>query len=211
MAGAGFDEALLAQAFAVQGGTAVFLPDATLWHLDEKTLTQACDELRRRGEATVRVLTERRLARAAEQTADSILGSSRSARLRRLAMRCFWGTPGPFLFAARLLRLIAEHGPSRLVPRSFCHAPLRLAGWEGMYSVVPAFDDLLRPLRQARAGDNPTVVTLQLPKGGATDILESLVTDLRDEFVSNTQYGLDGCLSQRIRHGTPGAPQSIAH
>lgn len=151
MVGAGFDEALLAQAFAVQGGTAVFLPDAMLWHLDQKTLTQACDELRRSGEATGRVLAEGPFARAAEQAADSILGPSIHARVRRLAMRCFWSAPGPFLLAARLLGLVAEHGPSRLVPRWFCHAPLRLARWEGMRSVVPSFDELLRPLRQARA------------------------------------------------------------
>jgi hypothetical protein len=57
-------------------------------------------------------------------------------------------------------------------------------------------------LRKARAADTSAIVALRLPKGGAADILEQMVSDLRDEFVSNTQYGLDGYLSQRIRHGT---------
>lgn len=57
-------------------------------------------------------------------------------------------------------------------------------------------------LRLARSGDNTAIVTLNVPRSSARDILEVLVADLRDEFVSNTQYGLDGYLSQRIRHGT---------
>ena len=38
-------------------------------------------------------------------------------RILRFAMRCFWAMPAPFLLAAQLLGLVAEHGPRRLVPR----------------------------------------------------------------------------------------------
>ncbi len=69
-------------------------------------------------------------------------------------------------------------------------------------NVDQMIQEVMQALRKARAGDDTEVVTLRLPKGEASDILQALIEDLRDEFVSNTQYGLDGYLSQRVRHGT---------
>jgi hypothetical protein len=62
--------------------------------------------------------------------------------------------------------------------------------------------EVLETLRKVRAGEDAAILSLRLPPGEASEILEALVKDLRDEFVSNTLYGLDGYLSQRIRHGT---------
>ncbi|MFN7938730.1 MAG: hypothetical protein U0R19_35700 [Bryobacteraceae bacterium] len=62
--------------------------------------------------------------------------------------------------------------------------------------------DVMEAIKRAQQGDTSRIISLRLPKGESSEILEGLVCDLRDEFVSNTQYGLDGYLSQRIRHGT---------
>jgi len=43
---------------------------------------------------------------------------------------------------------------------------------------------------------------LSLPRDDASDKLRSVLLNLRDQFVSNTEYGLDGYLSTNIRHGT---------
>lgn len=145
--GAGFDEALLAQAIAAQGTAAVFLPDATLWHLDDKGLAQAREELYKSGAAAGRVLAEGRFPRTNQQTSALLLGILVRARVRRLAMRIFWTLPSPFRVAAGLLALVAEQGPRRQVPRWVCHVPLRLAYWDGMRSVIPTFAHLVRLVR----------------------------------------------------------------
>lgn len=51
-------------------------------------------------------------------------------------------------------------------------------------------------------GDVDGLLSLSLPDNEINDIIETLIVDLRDQFVSSTQYGLDGYLSTRIRHGT---------
>jgi hypothetical protein len=151
MAGSGFDESLLAHALASRGGTAVFLPEALLWHDDRKTLGQACEEFRRSGAAAGWLLCEPRFERAAEQAADWLIGESTHSRLRRLAMRGFWAAPGPFLMVSAALGFLAAYGPKRLVPRWFCYPPILLARWGGIRSVIPTFDALLQLARAARA------------------------------------------------------------
>ncbi|WP_319405148.1 hypothetical protein [uncultured Desulfosarcina sp.] len=41
-----------------------------------------------------------------------------------------------------------------------------------------------------------------LPDNEKNSLFESMILDLRDQFVSSTEHGLDGYLSVRIRHGT---------
>lgn len=56
----------------------------------------------------------------------------------------------------------------------------------------------------ATAGAAPRdgLVNLPLPANEGYELLRSIVLGVRDEYVSNTAYGLDGFLSTRIRHGT---------
>jgi hypothetical protein len=52
------------------------------------------------------------------------------------------------------------------------------------------------------AAEPKTIVILTLPQNEKTSVLKNLFSDLRDLFVSSSEYGLDGYLSVRIRHGT---------
>jgi hypothetical protein len=56
-------------------------------------------------------------------------------------------------------------------------------------------------MRVAR-GDVEALLGGAFPRNEMTDLFESLVVRLRDEFVSSSQHGLDGYLSVRVRHGT---------
>jgi hypothetical protein len=51
-------------------------------------------------------------------------------------------------------------------------------------------------------GDISGLSTLILPNNEMSDLFESIIISLRDEFVSSSEHGLDGYLSVRIRHGT---------
>jgi hypothetical protein len=57
-------------------------------------------------------------------------------------------------------------------------------------------------LYEAGTGNWEGVLQLVLPRNEMTDVFEDMVLELRDQFVSNTEHGLDGYLSVRIRHGT---------
>lgn len=46
------------------------------------------------------------------------------------------------------------------------------------------------------------VLTIHLPTDERFEIVRALVLEIRDEFVSSSEHGLDGYLSVRIRHGT---------
>lgn len=61
---------------------------------------------------------------------------------------------------------------------------------------------IVHAVEQAKAGNTEAIVKLQLPKNEMSDLLTSMVIELRDQFVSGSEYGLDGYLSVRIRHGT---------
>jgi hypothetical protein len=52
------------------------------------------------------------------------------------------------------------------------------------------------------AAYSETLLSLDLPENETYALFESMIFDLLDLFVSNTEYGLDGYLSTRIRHGT---------
>lgn len=51
-------------------------------------------------------------------------------------------------------------------------------------------------------GDLASLASLTLPKNEMADLLQEMVLNLRDEFISSAEHGLDGYLSVRIRHGT---------
>ena len=55
---------------------------------------------------------------------------------------------------------------------------------------------------KAIIGDIEGLISLPLPQNEMSDLLESMVIDLRNEYVSSSEHGLDGYLSVRIRHGT---------
>lgn len=55
---------------------------------------------------------------------------------------------------------------------------------------------------KATAGDIEGILKLAVPQNERVSLLQSIITDLRDEFVANAEYGLDLYLSVRIRHGT---------
>lgn len=50
--------------------------------------------------------------------------------------------------------------------------------------------------------ESKDVLMLHVPSDEKSAALETLLTDIRDLFVSNSEHGLDGYLSVRIRHGT---------
>ena len=54
---------------------------------------------------------------------------------------------------------------------------------------------------KAEEGDVDALMALQLPQNEVRALLAGIVTDIRDEFVSSTEHGLDGYLSVRVRHG----------
>ncbi|HEY3489921.1 MAG TPA: hypothetical protein VGK27_07350 [Candidatus Deferrimicrobiaceae bacterium] len=45
-------------------------------------------------------------------------------------------------------------------------------------------------------------ISFPTPTNEAYEIFENMIIELRDAFISSTEYGLDGYLSVRIRHGT---------
>jgi hypothetical protein len=69
-------------------------------------------------------------------------------------------------------------------------------------------DVLYRELREAVDRVNAELassgkrVALSLPRNEIDDLFLTMVTIVRDEFVSSSEHGLDGYLSTRIRHGT---------
>jgi hypothetical protein len=144
MVGGEFDEGLLALALAARGIVPALAPQAVLWHVDTKTLSQARAESLSSGMASGRMLLESRTPAGARHLRDAIAGASPICMLRRTSMRCFWRTPAPLLRIADVLALLAERGPRRLVPRWACHLPVRLARWEGMRRAIPSFDRLLQ-------------------------------------------------------------------
>lgn len=72
-----------------------------------------------------------------------------------------------------------------------------------------------RALTKANSGDTNEFFSLQVEKNEKNDILTALLVGIRDEYVLGPNYGLDGYLSVRIRHGTFGAqfrsPLEAAH
>ena len=151
MVGGEFDESLLALALAARSVVPALAPQALLWHVDTKTLSQARAECLNSGQASGRMLLENRFPEGTRHLGGAISGTSPISVLRRAAMRCFWSAPAPLLRVADVLALLAERGPRRLVPHWACHLPVRLARWEGMRRVIPSFDRLLR-LIDARPG-----------------------------------------------------------
>lgn len=51
-------------------------------------------------------------------------------------------------------------------------------------------------------GDIEGLLSLALPDNEINNLFERMVIDIRNQFVSSTEHGLDGYLSVRIRHGT---------
>jgi hypothetical protein len=51
-------------------------------------------------------------------------------------------------------------------------------------------------------GDLASLMALSLPKNEMDDLFQAMIINLRDEFISSAEHGLDGYLSVRIRHGT---------
>jgi hypothetical protein len=60
----------------------------------------------------------------------------------------------------------------------------------------------LSVLKDSVESDDGLTSLLILPEDEALEIFESIVVQLRDQFVSSNEHGLDGYLSVRIRHGT---------
>ncbi|MBI9086394.1 MAG: hypothetical protein JEZ11_22530 [Desulfobacterales bacterium] len=52
------------------------------------------------------------------------------------------------------------------------------------------------------AGDIMRILSLSLPDNEMNSLFSSMIFNIRDQFVSSTEHGLDGYLSVRIRHGT---------
>jgi hypothetical protein len=64
-------------------------------------------------------------------------------------------------------------------------------------------DRLLAERREkAERFDIQGLLNLPLPRDEMTELFTSMILQLRDQFVSSTEHGLDGYLSVRIRHGT---------
>lgn len=56
--------------------------------------------------------------------------------------------------------------------------------------------------RKADSGDVDALIAMHLPHNEVRSLLAGILSDVRDEFVSSTEHGLDGYLSVRVRHGT---------
>jgi hypothetical protein len=65
-----------------------------------------------------------------------------------------------------------------------------------------AIQEVIDAINKVRAGEREVVFVVPLPKNEKTEILLQLLTDIRDEFVSNSEHGLNTYLSLNIRHGT---------
>lgn len=61
---------------------------------------------------------------------------------------------------------------------------------------------LLDTRKRVARGDIESLLSDAFPRNEMTELFESIVARLRDEFVSSSQHGLDGYLSVRVRHGT---------
>ena len=71
---------------------------------------------------------------------------------------------------------------------------------KGLSSEDQAYFNTIKQKREK--GDISALFSMDVPRNERTALLDSMVLRLRDEFVSNTEHGLDGYLSVRIRHGT---------
>lgn len=69
------------------------------------------------------------------------------------------------------------------------------------YSSRQFLAELRQAIEKIHLGDREAFL-LKLPKDEKSDILASIVAELRDKFVLSAEYGLNGYLSVRIRHGT---------
>ncbi|WP_157054900.1 hypothetical protein [Salidesulfovibrio brasiliensis] len=65
-----------------------------------------------------------------------------------------------------------------------------------------SFEYLSKLRETVKDRDTKTIFGLKAPDNEMTSVATSLITGLRDIFVSNTQHGLDGYLCVRIRHNT---------
>jgi hypothetical protein len=70
----------------------------------------------------------------------------------------------------------------------------------GLDADSAAFRETVR--KKAVAGDVEGLLMLSLPRNEINELFETIVVDLRDEFVSSAEHGLNWFLSVRIRHGT---------
>lgn len=59
-----------------------------------------------------------------------------------------------------------------------------------------------RVLDQINSKKQQALIFLDFPENEMEDVFNNLIKDLRDEFVSSPEHGLDKYLSVRIRHGT---------
>lgn len=65
-----------------------------------------------------------------------------------------------------------------------------------------SFQLIQRVLDKLNSQEQRGLIILKLPKNEMEDVFRNLLKDLRDEFVSSPEHGLDKYLSVRIRHGT---------
>jgi len=83
---------------------------------------------------------------------------------------------------------------------------LTIAQHQGLPRKVAINRALAAELKRAYI-DNPnrsvkTIDAIVIPPSEIVSLLEEMLARIRDDYVSNTNYGLDGYLSVRIRHGT---------
>ena len=65
-----------------------------------------------------------------------------------------------------------------------------------------AVQPYLHVVRNAESGNIEAKIKLMMPQNETADLLRGMFSELRDQFVSSTEHGLNGYLSARIRHGT---------
>ncbi len=71
-------------------------------------------------------------------------------------------------------------------------------GREGLIGAIP---DVNEAFGRWQAGDRQALTSLALPENEATEVLNRMLNTAEAEFLFNTEHGLDGYLSVRIRHG----------
>ena len=98
-----------------------------------------------------------------------------------------------FVETTRLLAIV-----TKAIGEDFVRARL-LAKSPSLVVLMPTAGTLTK---LGAEGPDSIVVTLRLPEDEARLLIVRMLTRARDEYTSNSAYGLDGYLSTRIRHGT---------
>ncbi len=138
MGGDGFDESLMSVQLRYHKQPIQFLGKAVVFHLDDKTLAEACRERAEHGALDCYVMLKHPELRPDMPVYQVLTGNAPFYKVYRAKLA--WIAPGVLNAVATLLTFAADK--VHWLPAGICRAPMAFAYWSGVRSVLPSLKEI---------------------------------------------------------------------